>query len=597
MQWQVWPSVLIYLGAALIGAAVALVARRHRHVAGATELAWLMVCVTLWALCDAVESAAGDMQVRIIASKVSHIGIQSVAPLFLLFVLHFTRREEWLTPRRIAALWIMPAITVFMVFTNEWHYLIWQSMEINQLPTGPDTFYRHGPFFWFAAGYNYILIAFSTVLLIQTLRANRDEYRKQSAVLIAATAVPWIGNVLYLSDFNPLPGLDWTSLAFIVTGVLLAYAIFVLRLFDLVPVARNVLIERMSDALLVTDSQNRVVDANPSARELLADFGDPVGQPLAAALGQETAMQLAAGSQEVHSVITLQNHRVHGLDALCTPLMDDSGRLNGRLIVLRDISERLQMEAELRRSEEHYRSFLAMVSHELRTPLMGILGMAEAMQANVYGPLNERQTRSLRVIEQSGRHLAAVISDMLDLSRIQSGTLELHYGVCLARELGLASIATVREEAERKQQDVEFQIDPPDLSVRVDVRRFEQVLVNLLGNAVKFTPASGKLGLQISEQAQDRTIVFTVWDNGIGIEPEVLAQLFRPFTQADERLSRTYGGAGLGLALVRRLVDLHGGSVSVQSTPGSGSRFTVTVPHFGGREELAIPSHTIVGEA
>ena len=235
------------------------------------------------------------------------------------------------------------------------------------------------------------------------------------------------------------------------------------------------------------------------------------------------------------------------------------------------------MEQELRRSEEHYRSFLAMVSHELRTPLTGILGMAEAMQANVYGPLNDRQARSLHIIEQSGRHLAAVISDMLDLSRIQSGTLDLHLGVCAAGDLGVASIAALREEAQRKQQQVDFIINPPDLQVRVDVRRFEQVLVNLLANAIKFTPAGGRLGLTIG--VSGTSVAFTVWDEGIGIEPDVVAQLFRPFTQADERLSRTYGGAGLGLALVRRLVDLHGGSVGVESKPGHGSQFTVYVPH------------------
>jgi signal transduction histidine kinase len=396
-------------------------------------------------------------------------------------------------------------------------------------------------------------------------------------VLLAAAAIPWLGNILYLSNFNPLPGLDWTSLAFIATGVLVAYAIFVQRLFDLVPVARNVLIERMSDALLVTDSHNRVVDANPAARRLLAEHGEIMGKPLCTTLGVDAVARLADGVRETHSIITLQNQQTHGLDALCTPLLDEKGRLNGRLIVLRDITERLQMEQELRRSEEHYRNFLAMVSHELRTPLTGILGMAEAMQANVYGPLNDRQVRSLHIIEQSGRHLAAVISDMLDLSRIQSGTLDLHLGICAAGDLGVASIAAIREEAQRKQQQVDFIINPPDLQVLVDVRRFEQVLVNLLANAVKFTPAGGKLGLTIG--VSGTSVAFTVWDEGIGIEPDVVAQLFRPFTQADERLSRSYGGAGLGLALVRRLVDLHGGSVGVESKPGRGSRFTVYVPH------------------
>jgi len=577
MQWQVTPATLIYLGAALVGAATALVARRHRHVRGATPLAALMVAASLWALCDAIESSAPEMSTKILVSKISHIGIQAVAALFLIFVLRYTRRDEWLTRGRLAALWIMPAITVLVVFTNEWHHLIWQSVEIIILPTGPDTFFVHGLFFWLATAYDYLLLVVGTVLLLETLRYERDVYRKQSAILIAAVTVPWLGNILYLSSYNPLPGLDWTSLAFVITGVLVAYAIFVLRLFDLVPVARNALIERMSDALLVTDSHNRVVDANPAARKLLAEQGELVGKSLGLTLGQDAAALLTGGLQETHGVITLQNHGPHGLDALCTPLLDERGRLNGRLIVLRDITERLHMEQELRRSEEHYRSFLAMVSHELRTPLTGILGMAEAMQANVYGPLNDRQVRSLHVIEQSGRHLAAVINDMLDLSRIQAGTLELHPGVCNAGELGAASIAAIQEESQRKQQEVDFVVDEPDLRVRVDVRRFEQVLVNLLSNAVKFTPPGGKLGLQIG--LSDTVVAFCVWDYGIGIEPDVQAQLFRPFVQGDERLARTYGGAGLGLALVQRLVDLQGGSVRVDSKPGQGSRFTVCVPH------------------
>ena len=302
-----------------------------------------------------------------------------------------------------------------------------------------------------------------------------------------------------------------------------------------------------------------------------------MGKPLGQALGQDATALLTGGMHETHGVIRLQNHGPHGLDALCTPLLDEKGKLNGRLIVLRDITERLHMEQELRRSEEHYRSFLAMVSHELRTPLTGILGMAEAMQANVYGPLNERQVRSLSVIEQSGRHLAAVINDMLDLSRIQAGTLELQLAACSVDELGAASIAAIRDEAQRKQQDVQYVTDVPDLRVCVDVRRFEQILVNLLSNAVKFTPVGGRLGLQIG--LCDDAVAFRVWDQGIGIEPDLQAQLFRPFTQGDERLSRTYGGAGLGLALVQRLVNLHGGSVRVESEPGQGSQFSVLLPH------------------
>jgi PAS domain S-box-containing protein len=578
MGWQLTPVALVYFGAAFMSIAVAAVARRRRTVPGAQALFGLLLGVTIWTLSDGLESALSDLPAKIFVAKLSYLGIQTVPVLFLLFVLGYTHREHWLTPRRVAALWLLPAVTLLLVFTNEWHHLIWANIESVKLITGPKLYFTHGPAFWVAATYHYCLILLSTLLLLRTLVREHDLYRQQAAVLVVATAVPWIANIVYLSNFNPLPALDWTPLAFAVTGALVAYAVFILRLLDLVPVAHNALIERMSDAVLVTDTQDRVVDANPAAHRLFGAAKGLIGQPIVTLLDEETVAQLVGSDQEIHTVIHLQNHALHGMDTLCTPLHDRKGRLNGRLIVLRDISERLHMEEELRRSEEHYRSFLAMMSHELRTPLTGILGMTEAMQEHVYGPLTERQVRSLRIIEQSGRHLAGVINDMLDLSRIQSGTLELRYGVCTLGDLCAAGVATVADEAERKQQKITVQVDQPDQPISVDVRRFEQVLSKLLSNAVKFTPEGGELGLTATLQPEGNNIAFQVWDRGIGIEPAAVAQLFQPFTQADERLSRAYGGAGLGLALVRRLVDMHGGVVEVDSAPGQGSSFTVLLP-------------------
>jgi signal transduction histidine kinase len=583
MSWHFTPFVLIYFVAATVSAFVVLIARRRRTVPGAQALASLMVAVTIWALCDGLESALLELPAKVFVSKLSHIGIQAISPLMLLFVLGYTQRQHWMTPRRMAALFIVPTITLLLVFTNESHRLIWQSTKPVNLPTGVELSFVHGPAFWAATVYHYIVITIGALLLLETLARKRDLYRKQAAVLVVAVFVPWIANIVYLTDINPLPGLDWTSLGFVATGVLVAYAIFVLRLFDLVPVAHNLLVERMSDALLVTDAQNRVVDANPAARHLLAEQAgggaNLFGQPVERLLGDTAADYLVNSLEEVHSVIHLQNEVLHGLDALSTPLLDGKGRINGRLIVLRDISERLRMEEELRRSEEHYRSFLAMVSHELRTPLTGILGMTEAMQSHVYGPLTERQMRSLRMIEQSGRHLSGVINDMLDLSRIQSGTLDLRYGVTTVGDLCEAAVAAAADEAERKGQLVSVEIDDPERLISVDVRRMEQVMINLMNNAVKFTPAEGRVGITAGLAPGGDSLYFRVWDTGIGIEPEKLEQLFQPFTQADERLSRAYGGAGLGLALVRRLVNMHGGAVDADSTPGAGSVFTVHLPY------------------
>jgi len=258
--------------------------------------------------------------------------------------------------------------------------------------------------------------------------------------------------------------------------------------------------------------------------------------------------------------------------------MDHSGQQYGRLIVLRDITERVKMEEELRRSEQHYRSFLATVSHELRTPLTGIMGLAEALQAGVYGPVNERQEHSLVLIEESGRHLSHVISDILDLSRIQAGKVDLTLEPCAVLDLCRSSVNMVKHLAEARRQRILCDPRPRSFVVEVDIRRMQQVLVNLLSNAVKFSPEEADIGVEIRLLEGEQTAAMTVWDHGIGIAPEDQARLFQPFVQLDNGLARQYGGTGLGLTLARSLVELHGGTLTLESEVGVGSRFTVTLP-------------------
>jgi PAS domain S-box-containing protein len=222
--------------------------------------------------------------------------------------------------------------------------------------------------------------------------------------------------------------------------------------------------------------------------------------------------------------------------------------------------------------------FLASVSHELRTPLTGILGLSEALQLNTYGVLNEKQLRALVNIESSGRHLLDLINDILDVSKIESGKLDLNLGLCSLREICEAGLQLTKEIAFQKHQPVKFSMFPERIFLYADARRLKQILVNLLSNAVKFTPEGGELGLDIQGLESRRLVQIIVWDKGIGIKPEDLDKLFRAFVQVDSSLSRQYSGTGLGLFLVRRMVELHGGSIKVESTPGVGSRFIVMLP-------------------
>ncbi|MBI2391654.1 MAG: PAS domain S-box protein [Deltaproteobacteria bacterium] len=222
--------------------------------------------------------------------------------------------------------------------------------------------------------------------------------------------------------------------------------------------------------------------------------------------------------------------------------------------------------------------FLASMSHELRTPLTGILSLSEALQDRIFGPLDERQQRALRTIEESGRHLLELINDVLDLSKTEAGRMELHLEPCALEPLAEASLRLVKQSATAKQQTLEIEVQPRDVVTRADPRRLKQILVNLLSNAVKFTPEGKRIGVEVVGDRAAGVVRLTVRDEGIGIAPEHVPRLFQSFVQLDSRLSRAYSGTGLGLALVRRMTELHGGSVSLESAPGAGSRFTVTLP-------------------
>lgn len=260
--------------------------------------------------------------------------------------------------------------------------------------------------------------------------------------------------------------------------------------------------------------------------------------------------------------------------------------------VVRNITERKRAAEELRESRDKLSAanaalekaskmkdeFLASMSHELRTPLTSILGLSEALQMFTFGDLNEKQLKFLKEIENSGRHLLELINDILDLSKIEAGKLDILLEPFSVYDLCQSSMQLIKGMAHQKKQKVSFTCDPATFNMVADSRRLKQMLVNLLSNAIKFTPAEGLLGLVVCADGKKQIVTFTVWDKGIGIKQEDLSRLFTPFMQIDSRLSRQYSGTGLGLSLVLRMAELQGGSVSVESTFGEGSQFTITLP-------------------
>lgn len=234
--------------------------------------------------------------------------------------------------------------------------------------------------------------------------------------------------------------------------------------------------------------------------------------------------------------------------------------------------------AELARAARLKDEFLATMSHELRTPLNAILGMSEALLDELYGHLDDRLAKPIKSIFESGQHLLSLINDILDISKIEAGRIGLEIAPTPVAPICESSVRLVREQAQKKRLRLSLSMDSSVSIVWSDGRRLKQMLVNLLTNAVKFTPDGGEVGLSVSLEPAREAVSFCVWDTGIGIAPADFNRIFEPFFQIDSGLSRVQGGTGLGLSLVRRLAEAHGGSIHVESTPDQGSRFTIYLP-------------------
>jgi PAS domain S-box-containing protein len=313
---------------------------------------------------------------------------------------------------------------------------------------------------------------------------------------------------------------------------------------------------------------------------------DEVGQP---PLFVGVIEDISDRKQTEKSLASAEIERQEAIDELYQLNQQLESRVAQRTQELQDTNQQLSVaNSELARATRLKDEFLANMSHELRTPLNAVLGMSEGLMTGVFGDLNERQMRSLSLIETSGRHLLDLINDILDVAKIGAGKLDLELSSVAIEYLCKSSLEFVKQIASQKNIQLKLSINHSIKMVTVDERRMRQALINLLSNAVKFTPKGGSVCLEVNLQAAETTkittecpyvMIFSIIDTGIGISPEDISNLFQAFVQIDSSLNRQYAGTGLGLTLVQQLVEMHGGCVSVASQVGEGSCFSIVLPY------------------
>jgi signal transduction histidine kinase len=575
------PYTLLLLAAAAVSAALVVYAWRRRGARGAGAVALMMLAVFVWTLGYAFEIGATGLRMKLLWAKVEYLGIVTVPFAWLVFALRFSGRDRWLTRRNLALLAVVPLVTLALVWTNEAHRLVWSRTALS--PSGTFLSLDYGAGFWVYWVYSYLLLVAGTYFLISMLVRSPRVYREQGAALLVAVAAPWVGNGMYVTGLSPAPNLDLTPFAFLLSGAAISFGMFRLRFLDIVPVARDAVIEGMEDGVLVVDTEGRIVDLNPAARRILSPQG---GEGAAGAVGTPLkrlapALWIALGdgaSEEAHAEVELgRGPGRRSYDLAVSSLRDRAGRRKGRLLVLRDVTERkraeeelIRQKAELARSNAELENFAYLIAHDLRAPLRGVDGFSHILLEDHAGGLDEEGRDLLRRVREGALRMGRLIDDLLGLSRLARTEMR-------RQRVDLSALAkAVAEDLGRDAASPETEFVIPDgLTAEGDPRLLEVALHNLLENARKFSSREARPRVEFGAAERDGRCVYYVRDNGVGFDPAYSDKLFGIF----QRLHgpEEFEGTGVGLATVQRVVERHGGRVWAEGAVGQGAAIYFTL--------------------
>ncbi len=367
MNWSQFPFIVLKISAASLSLVLAGWVWRRRSTPGATPMVLYMLAATCWAFASAVETSSDSLAIQVLWSKVLYFGSTLIPVAWLMLVMEYTGRQEVPGRRLLILLLIVPVIILAAVWTNEAHELIWRDLHLDTSGAFPVMAFERGPLYWVNVAYAYALTLTAMFLMLRAFVQAPRPYRMQVGTLVIAALIPWAGNIMYMTGLNPWPGVDLTSVFFVITGLFTMVALFRFKLLDIVPVARYAIVASLSDAVMVFDAENRLVDFNGAARALLRrDAAALIGQPAEQIFaGWGDVVRQFQNVEEAHTELSLtQSEKRLDLDLRISPLRDRRGRLNGRVLSLRDITERKQAEADLQNAHDRL-AILVRVDEEL----------------------------------------------------------------------------------------------------------------------------------------------------------------------------------------------------------------------------------------
>jgi diguanylate cyclase (GGDEF)-like protein/PAS domain S-box-containing protein len=411
MSWVLTPSAIVLFTTTALALIVAGLAWNRRELPGGALLSILMFAVAEWSFVAGMEASFAALSWKILFSKLEYVGSGSVATLFLLFASRYSGRDRWLRGRWRFAIWIAPILALTLVATNELHHLVWTDFLPG--PIGSNSVvYVHGVGFFTIIGEIYLYVLAGAGLLLLSAIRPVVVRRRQIATVLGASLFPITAGILYTLGDSVIRGLNLVPVSFLFTGLIFVTSMGLLRVFDLVPVARDALVEEMSDAILVLDAGGRIVDMNPAAVRLLSLNSSSIGRRVDQALPVWRRIQDRIDcTSESHHELALESDPLRYVDVRVSPLRSPGRPASGCLIVFRDITKRHAVETSLQQANrrlEHQVERIEGLQLELRE---------QAIRDSLTGLFNRRYLdealpRELARAERNARPLCVILFDI-----------------------------------------------------------------------------------------------------------------------------------------------------------------------------------------
>lgn len=571
-EFNVFATILLIIGSANLFLAIVL----FQRIGGVVKwFSALMFAVSIWSIAYAFELASLTLEQMLLFIKIEYLGISFLPSIWIIFTIKFIGKNHWFTSFNVFIIFIFPIIDFILVQTNSSHLLHYASVWVDKTGSFPLLAIKPGIAYTIHTVYFYFMLIWGVYLLVIALKKGYSIYQKQYISIIFAALVPWFTNLVYLFGYRPFGHIDLTPYAFILTSSIIAFSLLRYSLFNLIPIAREKVIEHMTEGVIILDWQNRILDFNAVVLKFLKvkDI-NLIGLNLLDIVEQKSELESNLKNPQQQSFILPTHNRF--FEVSINRVNESKGIYTGSLVIFRDITDGKVAKEKLEKQTHQLEELnllkdklFSIIAHDLKAPFASLLSMLRIVGEE--GLTAEEFKQFLPKLTENVDYTSTMLENLLNWSRSQIDAVNIDLEPILLQQLVANETVFFSKKASEKSIQIINELSS-DLVVNADRNTVQLIFRNLFSNAIKFCRENDTISISSQIIEEKETIVFK--DSGIGMSNEKLKKLF------SSEIFTTLGtdnekGTGLGLLLCKDFLNKTGGKIHVESGVGVGTTFYI----------------------